>query len=97
MTQKQDPHVSNNYKYNIFTLKKQIKKSIPINGYGIAREFSRTKPINSASWTYPLQVHGIIALIGTFGRIPVVLQLLQLETLTLNDYSGLTQTPRNLI
>lgn len=31
------------------------------------------------------------------GRIPVVLQRLQLETLTPNDYSGLTQTPRNLI
>ena len=59
--------------------------------------FSLTKPINRTSWTYLLQVHGIIGLIVTFGRIPVVLQLSQLETLALNDCSGLTQTPRNLI
>ena len=75
MTQKQDPHVSNNYKYNIFTLKKQIKKPYLSTGYGVAREFSRAKPINSTSWTYLVQVHGITRLIGTFGRTPVVLQL----------------------
>ena len=40
--------------------KPTIRKSIPTNGYGIAREFSRTKPINSTSWTYLLQVHGIV-------------------------------------
>ena len=97
MTQKQDPHVSNNYKYNIFTLKKQIKKSIHINGYGIAREFSRTKPINSASWTYLLQVHSIIAYDRNVRTNTRGLATFKLETLTPNDYSGLTQTPRNLI
>ena len=36
-------------------------------------------PLIVPSWTYPLQVHGIISLIGTFGRTPVVLQLLRLK------------------
>ena len=31
-------------------------------------------------------------MIGAFGRIPVVLQLLRLETLTPNDYLGVTHT-----
>ena len=52
------------------------KKTYISTGYGTARGFSLAKPINSTSWTNLLQVHGIISLIGTFGRIPVVLQLL---------------------
>ena len=40
--------------------KPTIRKSIPINGLRHHKRISRTKPINSTSWTYLLQVHGIV-------------------------------------
>lgn len=54
-------------------------------------------PLIVPSWTYLLQVHGIIAYDRDVRTNTRGLATFKLETLTLNDYSGLTQTPRNLI
>lgn len=55
-------------------------------------------PLIVPSWTYLLQVHGIVlpdrdVRTNTRGLATFTM----CKTLTPNDYSGLTQTPRNLI